>query len=366
MSPRIAVIGAGVSGAAILEALTRAGIGQPTLFDKECASAGATGLSGGLVRVYHTDPFLSDLAAESVPGLRLLGRALSSSIGYVQTGSLYLEADHRVPQMRDEVDRLRSRGDWPHNDRPPGDWPLRVLLPDEGKARFPTFEWAGVGAAVYEERAGYASPRQTTKALLSLATSGGAVVAEGTPVLEIQTRGGRVAGLRLASSSFAADIVVVAAGAWSRDLLTGLGLAVPLRSKRIQYNFFQGSGAPGHPAFIDDTTGVYGRPHEPGTSLIGMALDEWDISLGPTAVNPLTSAAIHDAAIQRAPWLKEATVAGGVSGFDAYTPDGHVLLGFDDQIEGLFLATGCSGGGFKMALGVGQRVAAALTGYVRA
>jgi len=361
MSPRIAIIGAGVGGAAILEAVTRAGIGQPTLFEKECASAGATGLSGGLVRVYHTDAFLSDLAAESVPGLRLLDRALSSSIGYVQAGSLYLEADHRVPRMRDEVERLRGRCGWP----------LRVLLPDEGKARFPAFEWAGVGAAVYEEFAGYASPRQTTKALLSLATSRGAVVAEGTRVLEIHTRGGRVAGVRVASSSFAAesfvaDIVVVAAGAWSRDLLTGLGLAAPLRSKRIQYNIFQVSGAPRHPAFIDDTTGVYGRPHEPGTSLIGKALDEWDVSLRPMAVNPLTSAAIYDAAIGRAPWLKGARTTGGVSGFDAYTPDGHALLGFDDQIEGLFLATGCSGGGFKMALGVGQRVAATLTAYVRA
>jgi len=361
MTPRIAVIGAGVCGAAILEALTRAGIAQPTLFERECASAGATGLSGGLVRVYHTDPFLSDLAVESVPGLRLLDRALPSSIGYVQAGSLYLEAERRVPRMREEIERLRSRWDWPH-----WDWPLRVLLPDEGKARFPAFEWAGVGAAVYEERAGYASPRQTTKALLSLATSRGAVVAERTPVLEIQTRRGRVSGVRLASSSFAADIVVVAAGAWSRDLLTGLGLAASLRSKRIQYTIFRASGAPRHPAFIDDTTGVYGRPHEPGTSLIGIALDEWDVSLRPTAINPLTSATIHDAAIQRAPWLKGARVAGGVSGFDAYTPDGHALLGFDDQIEGLFLATGCSGGGFKMALGVGQRAAAALTAYVGA
>ncbi|MDQ3152216.1 MAG: FAD-binding oxidoreductase [Actinomycetota bacterium] len=366
MSPRIVIIGAGVGGAAILEALTRAGIGQTTLFEKECASAGATGLSGGLVRVYHTDPFLSDLAAESVPGLRLLDRALSSSTGYVQAGSLYLEADHRVPRMRDEVERLRGRCDGPH-----GGWPLRVLLPDEGMARFPAFEWAGVGAAVYEERAGYASPRQTTKALLSLATSRGAVVVEETPVLEIQTRWGRVAGVRLASSSFAAepfaaDIVVVAAGAWSRDLLTGLGPAAPLRTKRIQYNFFQVSGAPRHPPFIDDTTGVYGRPHEPGRSLIGMALDEWDVSLGPTAINPLTSVAIHDAAIRRAPWLRGARAAGGVSGFDAYTPDGHALLGFDDQIEGLFLATGCSGGGFKMALGIGQRVAATLTAYVGA
>jgi glycine/D-amino acid oxidase-like deaminating enzyme len=274
---------------------------------------------------------------------------------------LYLEAEHRVPRMRAEVERLRDHCAWP----------LRVLLPDEGKARFPAFEWAGVGAAVYEERAGYASPRQVTKALLNLATSSGAVVAERTAVAGIHTRRGRVAGVRLASSSFAADIVaadivVVAAGAWSRELLTGLGLALPLRTKRIQYNFFRVPGAPRHPAFIDDTTGVYGRPDEAGTSLIGMALDEWDVPLAPAAVNPATTTAIHHAAGKRAPWLTGARVAGGVSGFDAYTPDGHALVGFDDQVEGLFLATGCSGGGFKMALGVGQRVAAALTAYVGA
>ncbi|MGH8917591.1 MAG: NAD(P)/FAD-dependent oxidoreductase, partial [Actinomycetes bacterium] len=354
----IAIVGGGVSGAAILEALTRVGIGRPTLFEKGRASAGATGLSGGLVRVYHTDPLLSDLAAASVPALRLLDRAVASSVGYVPAGSLYLEAEHRVPRMLAEVERLKQGGDQL------SDWPFQVLLPDEGKARFPAFDWTGIGAAVYEELAGYASPSATTKALLSLAASRGAVVAEGTPVIEIQTRGGRVAGVRLASSSFAADIIVVAAGAWSRGLLTGLGLAAPLRTKRIQYNFFQAPGVPGHPAFIDDTTGVYGRPHEPGTSLIGMALDEWDVALHPTVINPLTSAAIHDTAIGRVPWLTGARVAGGVSAFDAYTPDGQALVGFDDHIAGLFLATGHSGGGFKMALGVGQRVAAALTAYL--
>ncbi|HEU0090078.1 MAG TPA: FAD-dependent oxidoreductase [Pseudonocardiaceae bacterium] len=353
MNPRIAIVGGGVGGAAILEALTRAGLGRPALFEQAAAGTGATGLSGGLMRIYHTDPFLSDLAVQSVPALRKLGRALAPG-GYVQAGSLYLEPDHRVPDLLAEVERLRGRCDWP----------LRVLLPGEGQARFPEFEWAGVGAAVYEKLAGYANPRQITTALLSLAAARGAVVAERTPVLEIETHRGRVTGVRLAASSFAADIVVLAAGAWSHDLLTALGLAAPLRTKRIQYNFFLASAAPRHPAFIDDTTGIYGRPHEPGTSLIGMALDEWDVPVQPAAANPATSAAIHDAALQRVPWLTGARATGGVSGFDAYTPDGHALLEFHDQVEGLFVATGGNGGGFKMALGIGRRVAAALTAYL--
>lgn len=367
-SPRIAIIGAGICGAAILEAVTRAGIGRPTLFEKDRAAAGATGLSGGLVRIYHTDPVLADLAAQSVPALRRLDRTVPSSIGYVQAGSLYMEPGHRVAALRAEVERLKGLGDWP----------LRVLTPDEGRARFPEFDWVGVGAAVYEEHAGYASPGRTTEVLLNLATARGAVLAERTVVRGIHTRRGRVAGVRLATAPAAdsttadmvgadivgADIVVVAAGAWSRDLLTGPAAA--LRTKRIQYNFLHVPGAPRHPAFIDDTTGVYGRPHQPGTSLVGMALDEWDVAPQPAVADPSTSAAIHAAALTRVPWLRDADVVGGVSGFDAYTSCGHARLGFDDQVAGLFLATGFSGGGFKMALGVGQRVAAALSEYVGA
>lgn len=62
----IAVIGAGITGASIAAKLCSAGV-SVALIDKGAASSlGASGYSGGLVRLYDSDPLLMELAAYSI------------------------------------------------------------------------------------------------------------------------------------------------------------------------------------------------------------------------------------------------------------------------------------------------------------
>ncbi|TCP59423.1 glycine/D-amino acid oxidase-like deaminating enzyme [Tumebacillus sp. BK434] len=333
------IIGGGVVGAAALHALAQRGVQHAVLFEQGRFGNGATGQSGGFLRVYHTDKFLTELAAESFPFF-LRHR---EEVGYRQTGLLYLELEARVAAMQAEAQRLG----------------LEFLPAAAGAVRFPELKWEGVGGAVYEVQGGYADPVRTTRFLIEQARECGALACEGTRVQRILTAGGRVTGVETSTGIVHTEHVVLATGAWTPRLAAGLGLQLPVRSKTIQVHFYKRpSGAALHPAFLDDTTDLYARPEAGGLSLIGLPVDEWDID--PDLLQGVDLAGAErtsKVAAKRLDWIHDATLSGGRRSFDAYTPDLRGILKPSVEIEGLILATGWSGAGFKLAPAIGERVA---------
>ena len=64
---------------------------------------------------------------------------------------------------------------------------------------------------------------------------------------------------------------------------------------------------------------------------------------------------------RRMPGMRRAFCRGGYSGLYTLTPDSHPLLGHAPGIEGLLLAVGFSGHGFKLSPAVGQGLAELIT-----
>lgn len=345
----VVVIGGGVIGAAVASALADHGMNDAIVLEKGRLASGSTGQSGGFLRVYHPDSVLSDLAAEGMPAFLRFKEEVGESCGFVKTGLLYLESPERVNQMVQEVDRLnRHYG-----------LSLEVITPQSGTERFPTLNWHGIGGAVYEPDGGYADPLIAVAAWVRRARELGVTVCEGTRVEEIQVERGKITGVKTTAGTISSPCIVLAAGAWSVQIAKSLGLHLPIRSKCVQFHFFKrASPRINHPTFIDDTTNIYAR-EEPGyLSLIGYPVEEWDID--PDLFNPVNwveAERTRKAAANRLPWLEDALISGGRRSFDAYTLERRGLLGFSSEISGLLLASGWSGGGFKLAPAVGQRVA---------
>ncbi|ARU63051.1 hypothetical protein CBW65_20285 [Tumebacillus avium] len=333
------IIGGGVIGAAALHALAARGVQNAVLFEQGRFATGSTGQSGGFLRVYHTDPFLTELAAESF-AFFLEHR---ERVGYRRTGLLYLEAEQQTERMRAEAERLG----------------LEFLTAAEGAQRFPALQWDGVGGAVYEVRGGYADPVRTTRFLIEKAREWGALACEGTRVQRILTEGGRVTGVETSIGTVHTEHVVLATGAWTPQFAQALGLQLPVRSKTIQVHFYKRpGGAALHPAFLDDTTDLYARPEAGELSLIGLPVDEWDIDPDvPQGVDLAGAQRTAEVAVKRLDWVDEAKLSGGRRSFDAYTPDMRGIVEPSVDLQGLILATGWSGAGFKLAPAIGQRVA---------
>ena len=64
----------------------------------------------------------------------------------------------------------------------------------------------------------------------------------------------------------------------------------------------------------------------------------------------------------RVPSLAEAGIAGGVTGVYDMTPDARPLLGRVPGLDGLIVAAGFSGMGFKIAPAVGESIAGLIAG----
>jgi D-amino-acid dehydrogenase len=88
-------------------------------------------------------------------------------------------------------------------------------------------------------------------------------------VTGIIVRDGRVSGVHTAAGELIADRVVIAAGAWSAKLISGLGIRVPLESQRGYHATVQGSGITLALPVVSAEAKVYATPMEDGLRFAG-------------------------------------------------------------------------------------------------
>ena len=143
-----------------------------------------------------------------------------------------------------------------------------VLAPGRVRELFPGLS-AERRRAVYYPRNGHTvSPLGVTAALAeSLRATGGEVRQE--RVLKLIPREGGGATLFTSLSNVAASTVVVAAGAWSKSLLTPLGVRLPLETERGYHLELSDPSVELPMALIDKTRGLAMTPMSDGLRLAG-------------------------------------------------------------------------------------------------
>lgn len=344
----VVVVGGGIFGAAVFHELARRGVTRTVLLEKGALASGSTGHSAAMIRVYHSDPFLSDLASESLGHFLNFEQEVGTGCGFVKTGSLYFESVENLPLVYREVERLRQRG---HDIRILGRW--------EGEARCPSLRWPEKAFAVWEAQAGYADPVATTEAWARRARTFGATLLTGTTVRGLVVERGRVLGVETDAGVVRARAVVLAAGVWTRQLAETVGVKLPLEGRWIQFSRFDaGSQCPSHPVFFNRLDSTFGRPEGEHASLIGVA--QWEPSgesRTQSPMNPLQARRAESLAGRTVRNFSQWKFTGGVRAADAYAPGRRGLFGRVAAMKGLYLAAGGSGTGFKNAPAIGKRVA---------
>ena len=236
------------------------------------------------------------------------------------------------------------------------------------RARFPAFviedDWVGV----LESRAGILDPERAISAAIDVARRHGASVRTGEPVLRWRQEGEGVV-VETAEGSYRAGQLVLSAGMWIGELVRELNL--PLVVQRNAVYWFEPRGdaalfAPDRfPVFLGDLSPelmLYGFP-DTGDG-VKVALHHFGPPVSPDASDRTVGAAEIDhlrGLLQR--YLPAANGPLRATGVCTYTnlPDEHFLIDRHPQASCVWIASPCSGHGFKFSSAIGELLADLLT-----
>jgi len=348
------VVGGGIIGSGVALELARRGATVLLCEQGRVPGRGATSWSGGLIRQHHTAHCDTRLAVDSLVTFQQWPELVGGDCGYRRTGFVQIVAGRHAENLRHNVAAVNEAGGVSEI------VDLPALLARYPALAFDDAERAGVLAA-YEPEGGYVDPLAASLSLLAAAVRLGARCGEGITVTELTTAGDRITGVQTNVGKVSASTVVLAAGAWSARLAAGVGQPVPVTPRRIgigQVDFDLADGS--LPIGIDDTLGTYFRPvgKIPGDGMY-FRVGTTDLATVDEVPPPITIdelAVAQKTICGRVPMAGVGMVTGTRAGFDGYTPDEHPVIGAAGP-AGLFLCTGFSGGGVKMAPAVARLLA---------
>jgi glycine/D-amino acid oxidase-like deaminating enzyme len=362
MPRRIAIVGGGVIGTAIAWNLAKAGAGDIVLVESDKLGAGTTWHSAGNV-VWFSHRHREIMTAFET--IEEVAKEADQETGWIRTGRTFLARSPKIMAWFEAQAALaEAKG-----------IESRLLSPAEIGAYNPLVAPDAIVGAWFMGAAGRVNPADLTSAYARAARRRGVEIREDCPVRAIRTANGRVTGLATAQGVLDADIVVVAAGLWSRRLLAPLD--VMLGQWGCQHFYIIQRTDPAlprtMPSFVSPDDSLYGR-EEVGGLLVGcfdadaLALDldhgappdgfafslldeNWD-QFGPYG----------ERAVELFPALANAPVHRFVNGPETFTPDGEPLIGPVAAIDGLYVASAMNSAGVTFSAYVGQLMADLVTG----
>jgi glycine/D-amino acid oxidase-like deaminating enzyme len=360
---KIIVVGAGINGVTAAIELRKRGH-EVVLVDPGPLPhplAASTDISKAVRAAYGADEDYTALAERSIALWRRWNEQFGTKL-YHEVGVMFV----RRPKMEpgdfeyESLKLLEKRG-------------LNVMRMDTLQLwkRFPAWNPELYGDGVFEIEAGYAESGRAIGTLIKRAKSVGVELRENEKFSQLNEQGNRVNGIVLDDGQqIASDFVVMAVGAWTPYLLP------------YTRNFFRATGQPvfhlkpaqpelfapeRFPVFGADitTTGYYGFPinrdgvvkianHGPGREMSPDSTDRVVTADDEKKLREFLASTFSS--------LVDAPIVYTRVCMYCDTHDGHFWIARDPEREGLVVAAGDSGHGFKFAPVLGEIIADATEG----
>ena len=341
------VIGGGVVGASVLYHLTKMGLRNVVLLEKDALSSGSTGASAAMVRQHYSNEVSIRLVMRSVEILRSFPEELGRTV-FTPSGWLFLCPPEAGPMFTENMARLQRLG-------------VRTdeITVEDASKHLPGLNPDGIGKVAFEPESGYCDPTAVVQGFAAGATANGAEVHVNTPAIGLRMAGGRVEAVATDAGEISTPVVVNAAGPWAAAVGRWADLDLPLEISREQDVVLR--PPPRSPAMrlavSDMVDRIYFRPEPNGTVLAGTGHPKENEAVEPeTYDREADRAFIEDVRSRialRLPWMADAEVVRGWAGLYTITPDWSMIVDRAPGVEGLYLAVGGSGHSFKLAPAIG-------------
>lgn len=344
MSPAtsdVVVVGGGVIGLSIAYVLSKEGV-RVTLVDRASFGQEASWAGAGIIAPGSENAPCSPSAALRSLSDRLheeWSRTLRDETGldngYRRCGGVDVarndEEDH---ELRSSAGRWRAEG-----------IAFERLLPHDFARVEPALSPELVSAYYLPDRAQIRNPRHL-RALEIACSQRGVTLRPGCPALGFEVRADRVLSVHTPEGGLPCDQVVVAAGAWTESLLSGLGpriLTPPVRGQIVLLR----TGQKPLRRIVEHGT-RYLVPRDDGRLLVGSTEESAGFEVRTTAEGVL---GLIQAAIALCPSLADAEFERAWSGLRPGSLDHRPYLGPMPGYRNLFVASGHKRAGLQLSPG---------------
>ena len=218
------VVGGGYPGCSIGYYLSKAGV-KTLLLEKKEISSGASGGNFGCIQVQDASLGLSlDLTMRSFPKVMEFEKELEADLELTYLGSLIGATNEAEMEELEELYRGKKEAGMDIHMYGPEQ--LREAEPNMVHDKF-------LGATYFKQ--GRLNPFKLMYAFVRQGRKHGLTVREQTTVKELYMEGGKVKGVVLDDGeTILAERVIVAAGAWTKDLCKTAGILVPIEYVRAE------------------------------------------------------------------------------------------------------------------------------------
>jgi 4-methylaminobutanoate oxidase (formaldehyde-forming) len=353
------IIGGGSIGCNLAYHLTRLGMTDVVLLERDKLTAGTTWHAAGeIVPAVLGSEWECELYTYGRNMIAGLEEETGQATGYRQVG--YIQpADNaeRLEEMRRGAAFMNRFGIEVHE-----------ISPAEAAERFPIGDFSNTMAAFWYPLEGRTDPVDTTMALARGARGRGAMFFEDTSVEAILTKNGRAVGVRSGKGEIAAEHVVICAGMWSRQIGASVGINLPLQAAEHYYLITETMAGCTRdlPLLEDPHAWAYFR-EEVGGLLVGLfepdaapwnlgAIPE-DFAFGEIAPDWDRVAPHLETAFKRVPAAADAGVRKLFCGPESFTPDLAPLVGEAPGLRNCWVAAGLNSLGILNGPGIGMALA---------
>ena len=354
----VVIIGGGIVGCSVAYHLTRLGITDVLLLERRQLTCGTTWHAAGLIGQLRATRRMTELAKYTSELLHALEAETGQATGFKQNGSISLALNaERFEELKRGASMAKNFG-----------LAVEVIGPAEIKARYPLLEVGDAVGGVFLPKDGQANPIDTTQAFAKGARQRGARIVEGVKVERILVEQGRAVGVMTDQGPVAASTVVLAAGMWSRELASAVGVSVPLHAAEHFYIVTEPlAEVPRDLPVLRVTDECTYYKEDAGKLLVGAfepVAKPWGMNGIPEAFcfDSLPEDMDHfepilDSATRRLPILATAGIQTFFNGPESFTPDDRYLLGETAELRDLFVATGFNSIGIQSSGGAGKVLA---------
>ena len=331
---KVLVVGGGIIGCAAALELIRAGC-RVTVFERATPGAEASSAAAGLLAPID-DSAETNFARLALASWRLypdvvrdLQERTGIDVEYVTRGTIYPTG---AAQKRRDVAAWADIKEFGVE-----------LLQGEDVHRLEPALSPKILHAIFVKGDHWLNNQRLVLAYAQAAAAAGVELKTGCNVSRLVVEGGKVRGLVTEGERVEGDAILLAAGAWSGELMAALG--APLRIEPRRGQMIALAHVP--PVLTYCVHGeVYMAPRPSGELLVGATVERAGFQRAVTAEG--ISGLLHSA-IDLVPALRELPIARTWCGFRPWAPDSLPVLGPWPGIEGLFVATGHFRSGILLA-----------------